>query len=667
MDRIVDSMVKWMSTHSNGLSTLAEKVDKFEALLQKAELKHSRPETRSQPQDLCRENEKADPFSRSSDTTRQSAWPPVAQWPKMLQLLSTSGVCFEKQYITNVEDRPTLRLRPCSFETDGMKNEVNHSGGECKDFQHLPPALQSNDTINIDLSGDIIRPIFDSFLDHVDTFYSFLDRQHMRVAFQQFAERHGQPCTKCDYSVCAGKLNEERPAKRRRTESPQVKGAPRSMARSPSTAMILLALSIGEVTMQKEPLSSTSDPLAPFTYSSEHESLRLIPGIEYFAAATNIIGDYMDGHELINAQVFLLAGIYKAQLARTKEASTWYSMAGRVLSHLVSRRQLFDEHETEVSTQEPSRKSFHSIQPYRSSQDDLILRAAWACLHLEDDLLPELGLPQSGLGRLRNRMLLPIPTATGSQIKQAKWPGAEVEEQRRLIYTAQLQLRRKFDHIQALLQLDSSYLTHDQVTKSFKHHAAALQRWRSQLPPQLQWKDKDGPSNDLLHAQLRHLYWKAKTAILLPFLYQALHADEVLKEKDKRNSNIGLEKNANSKEHILAAVDTLLCTSGKQEILRLAELCIEAIKQSLSAYAGVCGRLIVSNVQTVAHGQFENVMLLVAASRSETLSEFIATDNIQRLLENVVSFLKQLSPISPTAAADCGILQGVGTALGLIR
>ncbi|KAK4501872.1 hypothetical protein PRZ48_007681 [Zasmidium cellare] len=659
LDSVVDSMVKWMSSHANELSALAEKIDKFERLLQKAEQKHSPREAQSPRQRSTLQCETEPPQSRYG-SDRRSAWLPVTQWPKISQLFSNTGVVFDTDYISTAEDRSTLRLRPNDPETDCMSGEeIVHTEEEDRGLRYISVLLKSNHAIGANLDTVKIKPIFDSFLDHIDMFHSFLDRNQMQHMFDQFVKRHDN----IEPGSCSNRLDEGRPFKRRKTDSPTSRRAGTLLERSPANAMILLALAIGEVTMHREPLSSTSDPLAPFTYSREHESLRLIPGIGYFAAATNIIGDFMDGHELVHAQLFLLAGLYKAQLARTREASSWYSMAGRVLTHLVSRRHLYDAGESMNSTPEPQRKA---SQPYRNSQDDQILRAAWACLQLEDDLLPELRLPRSGLDRWKDVLLLPAPAASGQQPKNENWPGADKDEQRRSMYTAQLQLWRKFDRAKTLLQLDASHQSHEEISQSFKQHAAALQRWRSQLPPEIQWRDDDQPSSDVLHAGLRRLYWRAKTTILLPFLYHTLHRDLPTSKLEDIEDSSGSRRHDDAQWHIIAAVDTFAHASGEQEIIQLAGLCIEAIKQSLTTYTGVIERLVVPNIQSVAHGCFEDVLLLVTSSENKLLVDLVATEELQQTLSDVVCFLRELSPISPTAAADCSILEGVGQALSLV-
>ena len=64
-------------------------------------------------------------------------------------------------------------------------------------------------------------------------------------------------------------------------------------------------------------------------------NIDVIPGLVYYALATDILGNCHNGHELIHAQMFLLAGLYAGQLARGFESFGWIHSASRVCMYLV--------------------------------------------------------------------------------------------------------------------------------------------------------------------------------------------------------------------------------------------------------------------------------------------------------------------------------------------
>jgi len=63
----------------------------------------------------------------------------------------------------------------------------------------------------------------------------------------------------------------------------------------------------------------------------------VIPGLAYYAQASDILGNLTGFHELINAQCCLLAGLYTGQLANTLESLTWIQSASRICRLLVKK------------------------------------------------------------------------------------------------------------------------------------------------------------------------------------------------------------------------------------------------------------------------------------------------------------------------------------------
>ena len=61
----------------------------------------------------------------------------------------------------------------------------------------------------------------------------------------------------------------------------------------------------------------------------------VIPGLAYYAQATDILGNIAGLHELVYAQCCLLAGLYAGQLANALESLTWIQCASRVCRFLV--------------------------------------------------------------------------------------------------------------------------------------------------------------------------------------------------------------------------------------------------------------------------------------------------------------------------------------------
>ena len=153
------------------------------------------------------------------------------------------------------------------------------------------------------------------------------------------------------------------------------------LEKSPANALVLLVLALGKVCECREPLSGpvsardsapsstaayspafrTDSPppypvrQSPSAYSAtaspvgvgrqNHLSPRssvgdlpskqvknfdVIPGLAYYAQATDILGNMPSSHDVIYAQCCLLAGLFAGQLANAVESLTWIQIASRV-------------------------------------------------------------------------------------------------------------------------------------------------------------------------------------------------------------------------------------------------------------------------------------------------------------------------------------------------
>lgn len=69
----------------------------------------------------------------------------------------------------------------------------------------------------------------------------------------------------------------------------------------------------------------------PKNLSSKAKNLDVIPGLAYFALATDIIGNQLGGNTLQHIHVNILAGLYHGQLARVLESHAYISQACRAV------------------------------------------------------------------------------------------------------------------------------------------------------------------------------------------------------------------------------------------------------------------------------------------------------------------------------------------------
>lgn len=336
-------------------------------------------------------------------------------------------------------------------------------------------------------------------------------------------------------------------------------------------------------------------------------NLDVIPGLAYYAKAAEILGDQGDGNDLVHAQMFLLAGLYKGQLARVKESMSWISMAGRAIIMLLDRYKLYNENYW--TAYGDTRKQYEKGQArIRDKRHSLIVLASWTCLQLESDILAELRLPSSGIQTIENMLLMPhnMPdkeeeSYEGIQQVQQDSNDKESYDNILLYYTAQTFLRKRLNQVHKEMYGDQCVnQSIQQVRSMLSGHEETLDNWRKTLPPALRWNDDDPPPPDILDARLRAKYWGARYVINRPFLDYALHIMPHAKE------GVGIEdvaRDAHGNPRELAEVQLFkaIAEMGEPEIWEATQRCIAAAMHSTVAFDGVPDRLVITNIHGTAH------------------------------------------------------------------
>jgi len=115
------------------------------------------------------------------------------------------------------------------------------------------------------------------------------------------------------------------------------------------------------------------------TLKQTTRNMDIIPGIAYYAKAAGILGDQGDGNDLVHAQMFLLAGLYKGQLARVSESMSWITMAGRVIQILLDRYKLYNDNYW-TAYGDVRRQHEKGQKLITDMRQNLIVLASWTCL-----------------------------------------------------------------------------------------------------------------------------------------------------------------------------------------------------------------------------------------------------------------------------------------------
>ena len=326
-------------------------------------------------------------------------------------------------------------------------------------------------------------------------------------------------------------------------------------------------------------------------------NIDVIPGLAYFAKATDILGA-LQGNDLPYVQANLLAAIYVAQMGCVIESWTWIHHACRVCGFLV-RDPSFDRERDKTRV-------------------DLIRFAYLTCLQLESDILAELDLRPSGLQNIDPQNKISLPKDVVEDASEI----APKDNQKDVIivyYSYQLSLRKLMNDWQRFLYPPGGSEAFERIFRpeddkfSMTDRNACEQiltglRNLIQQNPQVAWEDTDDPASDINAARLRGKYYGAKYIVHRPFLYYALHhlngrdlTPEVMrqfKEYERNPQNFKLEDQPPtdaSREEKSTWVVLQMLISSKQ--------CVSAAKCSTVAFDGVLKtkRLIVTNIFGTAH------------------------------------------------------------------
>ncbi|KAK2782719.1 hypothetical protein FQN52_000749 [Onygenales sp. PD_12] len=595
-------------------------------------------------------------------------------------------------------------------------------GTDLTTFSSRPQAggLTSSGILNVD--EETVTSHLQSYLDNIHNLHPFLDGLELHTLVSGFI-RNYSPAKVMSPPLPAGDPLAGLPrGKRKRsadyssgmTETASYEAASFAIPKSMDNAIVLLVLALGAICSVKTdlpgpvPNPNTARPSSPYpnileaspslsesgntsTFRSPSEELYspasghnrrpsydmwtksdssptwrnmdVIPGLAYFALASDILGNLLGGNDLKHAQACLLAALYTGQLARPFSSHAWICEASRTCQVLLRPRN-FD------------------LLKNGSPRKELIKFAFWTCLLLESDILAELDLPASGISRFEDRLY----TTHGLFAT----PDVDTMYRRNdtdmIYYMIQIHLRKALNRVHTELykaethdsgSKKSTWSTGMQETLSYN-----LEIWRKYLPEELRWEDGDPPSDKINIARMRAKYYGARYIIHRPLLHHALHPMSSnltsATAPSPSPSNVSSSQSHSSppeKPALVAPTQerhssdmgppgrTVMVPDKQPSMIKLldskvhkaCQACIEAAIQSTIAFDGIKGRLIVTNIFGTAHAQFGN-MLVLSATYMSPLSQLVDRDTLKHLLDRTIKFLLQNRHISPSLKKDADIL-----------
>ncbi|KAI6283594.1 hypothetical protein MCOR27_003190 [Pyricularia oryzae] len=346
---------------------------------------------------------------------------------------------------------------------------------------------------------------------------------------------------------------------------------------------------------------STSEPMK--------RNIDVIPGLQYLANATDIMGNQMAGRSVWHVYASVLAGLYYGQLSRVMD-SYWYIHDACIKA----------QHLLKDQTQDIKDTQYYLIY--------------WTCMQLECDIIAELNLQQSGISKYEQRM--PTPNL-GHMIE------CGVDERVAYGYQAQIWLRKTLNKAHILLYGPKSERERHTLIKLVEVLHSNLTESENLWWPKFHGHEPQTPADNILDARLRAKYWGARNIICRPIIKSILMRDYQMQE--------GLDM-----------TDPLnkLLDPKNETVLEIAERGINALVHSTKAFHNLAERrYIVTNIFGTAQAQWGNLITLAAVHRNQHLSHFINPGELKYLFDKTIQFLEVISHRSSAFEVDGKILVGL--------
>ncbi|KAL2023110.1 hypothetical protein VTK56DRAFT_3716 [Thermocarpiscus australiensis] len=376
------------------------------------------------------------------------------------------------------------------------------------------------------------------------------------------------------------------------------------------------------------------------TGTSLKRNMDVIPGLDYFAYATDILGGQLAGTSLRHVHAYILAGLYHGQLGRVLESYAYIQQAGYALQ--VKMRPSLDR-------LRKLQENMHIDQnAVTEKSDNQLVFAFWTCLQLESDIIAELPLPQSHI--LAYEDMMPYPN-----INLAREHG--FEEPVLQSYLAQLYLRKRLNKIHGML-----YNPEKPLQAFYGARCGVIEYIQNSLdmrfvPPQFKFSLDDPPAKDILSARLRAKFWGAQVITYRPFVRQ------ILEFNYSRANDTQMPVSGDFRSGITVPVispDAKSKHDIPREVVEYAAKGVKALIESTRAFHGLKEkRYIVTNVFGTAHAQWGNLLTLAAVFRDPTLSVFVDEQTLRELFSRTIAFFRIIAAPTSALNVDMRILEGL--------
>ncbi|KAG5804196.1 hypothetical protein H9Q74_007722 [Fusarium xylarioides] len=369
------------------------------------------------------------------------------------------------------------------------------------------------------------------------------------------------------------------------------------------------------------------------------KNYEVIPGLEYFAYATDILGNHTGAYNnMKNVYANIFAGLYHGQLGRPMESFAFIHRASHKLQVIMR---------PSLDKMRRIKRNSEFIQETKYNQLALTF---WTCLQLESDLIAEMQLPPSGLLSYEDDMPHPNMSLL------------EGFNQRILdSYPGQLYLRTHLNSIHRMFYApeDPAKPGKDKFRNvGVVSDAVSGMHW---VAPSFAFREDDPPADDILAARLRAKYWGAQVITYRPFIRQILQFSHSIKNHAS-SPNFPSVSSEFRQDITAPVIHPKARTHGDidPQVVELAKKGIKALIESTRAFHGLGDRRpIITNIFGTAHAQWGNLLILSAAFRDPILHTYVDEELLRTLLHKTIQFLRQSATATSALRTDMHILEGL--------
>ncbi|PNP54017.1 hypothetical protein FNYG_15648 [Fusarium nygamai] len=372
--------------------------------------------------------------------------------------------------------------------------------------------------------------------------------------------------------------------------------------------------------------------------SSPKKNCEVIPGLEYFAYATDILGNHTGAYNMENVYANIFAALYHGQLGRPMESFAFIHNASHKLQVIMR---------SSLDKMRRIKRNGELIQETRYNQ---LALSFWTCLQLESDLIAEMQLPPSGL--LSHEDDMPHPNMSL----------LEGFDQHILdSYPGQLYLRTHLNSIHRMFYApeDPAKPGKDKFRNvGVVSDAVSGMHW---VASSFAFREDDPPADDILAARLRAKYWGAQVITYRPFIRQILQFSHSIKNHVS-SPNFPSVSSEFRQDVTAPVIHPKARTHGDIDpiVVELAKKGIKALIESTRAFHGLGDkRPIITNVFGTAHAQWGNLLILSAAFCDPILHTYIDEELLRTLFHKTIQFLRQSATATSALRTDMHILEGL--------